>query len=40
MRSAWFPRAGFEAMISKAEITDAQSIAAYTLLLLHEHAQP
>ena len=40
MRSAWFPRADFEAMITKAEITDAQSIAAYTLLLLHEHAQP
>lgn len=40
MRSAWFPRAGFEAMIAKGEITDAQSIAAYTLLLLHEHSQP
>ncbi len=40
MRSAWFARADFEAMIAKAEITDAQSIAAYTLLLLHEHAQP
>jgi 8-oxo-dGDP phosphatase len=40
MRSAWFPRADFETMISKGEITDAQSIAAYTLLLLHEHAQP
>ncbi|MFT7840146.1 NUDIX hydrolase [Saccharothrix sp. BKS2] len=40
MRSAWFPRAEFEAMITRGEITDAQSIAAYTLLLLHEHAQP
>ncbi len=40
MRSAWFPRAEFEAMIARGEITDAQSIAAYTLLLLHEHAQP
>jgi 8-oxo-dGTP pyrophosphatase MutT (NUDIX family) len=40
MRSAWFPRADFEAMIAKGEIADAQSIAAYTLLLLHEHAQP
>jgi 8-oxo-dGDP phosphatase len=36
MRSAWFPRAEFERMISREEITDAQSIAAYTLLLLHE----
>ena len=40
MRSAWFARADFETMIAKGEITDAQSIAAYTLLLLHEHAQP
>ncbi|WP_033432872.1 NUDIX domain-containing protein [Saccharothrix syringae] len=40
MRSAWFQRAEFEAMIARGEITDAQSIAAYTLLLLHEHAQP
>jgi 8-oxo-dGTP pyrophosphatase MutT (NUDIX family) len=40
MRSAWFARADFEAMIAKGEITDAQSIAAYTLLLLHEHSQP
>ncbi|ATE57025.1 MULTISPECIES: NUDIX domain-containing protein [Actinosynnema] len=40
MRSAWFPRAEFEAMITRGEITDAQSIAAYTLLLLHENAQP
>ncbi|MEU7479227.1 NUDIX hydrolase [Lentzea sp. NPDC042327] len=40
MRSAWFARADFEKMITRGEITDAQSIAAYTLLLLHEHAQP
>lgn len=40
MRSRWFPRAEFESMIAKGEITDAQSIAAYTLLLLHEHSQP
>ncbi|WP_309113948.1 NUDIX hydrolase [Saccharothrix sp.] len=40
MRSAWFPRAEFEAMVARGDITDAQSIAAYTLLLLHEHAQP
>ncbi|WP_207222840.1 NUDIX hydrolase [Herbihabitans rhizosphaerae] len=40
MTSAWFPRGEFEAMIARGEITDAQSVAAYTLLLLHEHAQP
>jgi hypothetical protein len=36
MRTAWFARAEFEAMIARGEITDAQSVAAYTLLLLHE----
>ena len=36
MRSAWFDRAKFEAMVAAGEITDAQSLAAYTLLLLHE----
>jgi len=36
MRSAWFRRADFETMIASGEITDAQSLAAYTLLLLHE----
>lgn len=36
MRTAWFPRSRFESMIADSEITDAQSIAAYTLLLLHE----
>ncbi|MEU4740174.1 NUDIX hydrolase [Actinosynnema sp. NPDC023658] len=39
MRSAWFPRAEFEAMVARGEITDAQSIAAYTLLLLHERGR-
>ncbi|MGW5051970.1 NUDIX domain-containing protein [Actinokineospora sp. NPDC004072] len=34
MRSAWFPRPTFESMIRTGEITDAQSIAAYALLLL------
>ena len=36
MRAAWFPRAVFERMVTTGEITDAQSIAAYTLLQLHE----
>jgi 8-oxo-dGTP pyrophosphatase MutT (NUDIX family) len=36
MRSAWFSRAKVESMMSNGEITDAQSIAAYGLLLLHE----
>ena len=36
MRTAWFTRGEFEAMIATGEITDAQSIAAYALLLLHE----
>ena len=36
MRSAWFTRAKVESMIRGGEITDAQSIAAYALLLLHE----
>lgn len=40
MRTAWFHRAEFEAMIARGEITDAQSVAAYTLLLLHEMRQP
>jgi 8-oxo-dGTP pyrophosphatase MutT (NUDIX family) len=34
MRSGWFARAEFEAMVRRAEITDAQSVAAYALLLL------
>jgi 8-oxo-dGTP pyrophosphatase MutT (NUDIX family) len=36
MRCAWFTRAEFEEMATKAEITDAQSLAAYALLLLRE----
>ncbi|MER7010008.1 NUDIX hydrolase [Saccharopolyspora sp. NPDC000359] len=39
MRTAWFPRVEFEKMIATSEITDAQTIAAYTLLLLHERQQ-
>ncbi|WP_253835988.1 NUDIX domain-containing protein [Actinokineospora globicatena] len=37
MRAAWFPRATFESMIRTGDITDAQTVAAYTQLLLHEH---
>ncbi|RLK61428.1 NUDIX domain-containing protein [Actinokineospora cianjurensis] len=37
MRAAWFPRATFESMIRTSDITDAQTVAAYTQLLLHEH---
>ncbi|MET0700303.1 MAG: NUDIX hydrolase [Mycobacterium sp.] len=36
MRSAWFTRADFERMIADGEITDAQSMAAWLMLLLHE----
>lgn len=36
MRSAWFSRSEVETMISDGVITDAQSIAAYGLLLLRE----
>ncbi len=36
MRTAWFPRAEVEKMITTGEISDAQSVAAYALLLLHE----
>ena len=36
MRSAWFSRAKVESMMRGGEITDAQTIAAYALLLLHE----
>ena len=39
MRTGHFPRAEFERMVRGGEITDAQSIAAYLLLLLHERAQ-
>ena len=40
MRSRWFTRAEFEAMAVRGEITDAQSLAAYTLLALHERGGP
>jgi 8-oxo-dGTP pyrophosphatase MutT (NUDIX family) len=36
MHAAWFSRAEFEAAVRDGRITDAQSIAAYGLLLLHE----
>jgi 8-oxo-dGTP pyrophosphatase MutT (NUDIX family) len=36
MRSAWFTRSRVERMITDGDITDAQSIAAYALLMLHE----
>lgn len=36
MRSAWFGRAELEAMLCRGTVRDAQSVAAYTLLLLHE----
>ncbi len=36
MRSAWFNRAEVEAMMRDGVITDAQSLAAWTLLLLSE----
>lgn len=36
MCTAWFTRAEFERLVATGEITDAQSVAAYTLLLLHE----
>lgn len=34
MRTGWFTRTEFEQMAATAEITDAQSLAAYTLLML------
>jgi 8-oxo-dGTP pyrophosphatase MutT (NUDIX family) len=39
MRTAWVDRGDFEAMIQRQEITDSQSIAAYTMLLLFERAK-
>lgn len=36
MRTMWVERAEFEAMIERGEVTDAQTVAAYTLLLLFE----
>jgi len=36
MRAAWFDRADFDAMVRRGDVCDAQSLAAYALLLLHE----
>ncbi|GAA4674639.1 NUDIX hydrolase [Pseudonocardia yuanmonensis] len=36
MRQAWFGITEFEAMIADGAITDAQSVAAYMLLVLHD----
>jgi 8-oxo-dGDP phosphatase len=36
MRTDWFTREDFETMAAKGELTDAQSLAAYTLLLLRK----
>ncbi|CAN5289478.1 NUDIX hydrolase [soil metagenome] len=38
LRSAWFSRDEIEAMMRSGEITDAQTLAAWTLLMLHERA--
>lgn len=38
MRSAWFSRDDVEQMIRHGEMTDAQSVAAWMLLLLHEQS--
>jgi len=39
MRSAWFTRLDVEHMIEDGRITDAKTLAAYTLLLLHGKAR-
>lgn len=36
MRTAWFHRTEFDKLVTDGEITDAQSLAAYALLLLRE----
>jgi 8-oxo-dGDP phosphatase len=36
MRTGWVERKELEAMIQRQEVTDAQSIAAYAMLLMHE----
>ncbi len=36
MRAAWFTTAEFEAMVRGGEVVDAQTLAAYLLLLLHD----
>ncbi|WP_460866202.1 NUDIX domain-containing protein [Rhodococcus aerolatus] len=40
MRSAWWERADVEAAVADGRISDAQSLAAYALLLLHERRRP
>lgn len=40
MRTAWFRRGEFDNLVRAGEITDAQSLAAYTLLMLHERDSP
>ncbi len=40
MRTSWFTRETIERMIRDGEITDAQTLAAYTFLLLHERIGP
>lgn len=39
MRAAWFTTTEFEAMVHEGEIVDAQSLAAYLLLLLHDRTR-
>ncbi len=36
MRSAWFTRSDLEALLRDGDVCDAQSVAAYALLLLHD----
>ncbi|WP_300007902.1 NUDIX hydrolase [Pseudonocardia sp.] len=36
MRAAWFTTADFEVMVRSGEVVDAQTLAAYLLLLLHD----
>ena len=38
MRTGWFTRAEFEAMIVSGGVADAQSLAAYALLLIHDRS--
>ena len=38
MRSAWWTRTEFEHAVRNARVSDAQSVAAYALLLLHERS--
>jgi 8-oxo-dGTP pyrophosphatase MutT (NUDIX family) len=40
MRQAWFTIGEFEEMIADGRITDAQSVAAYMLLVLHDRRSP